>query len=127
MNDTLMIHNVLYLCGLTGRYRGYPMLISAVRISIEDEGQTRIVARSLYSRVAQECRCPLYRVERNIRTMVMHTWNTNRDYLQEIAGYPLYAPPTSSEFIGIIASHILRKRSGDVVASHLSGRGTYYF
>ena len=124
--NTMMIYNVLHLCGLSGKYRGYPLLIAAVQISIQDDGLTRAVTRSLYTRVAQECHCPLYCVERNIRTMVMHTWNTNRDYLQEIAGYPLHAPPTSSEFIGIIASHILRNRPDEKAEESLSGRGTYY-
>ena len=109
MNDTI-IREVLWPCGLSGRYRGFPLLITAIRLCIDDESQARMVSKSLYARVAEECGCPLYCVERNLRTMVSRAWKTNRPYLQEMAGYPLHSPPTSSEFINIIVSYILRAK-----------------
>lgn len=109
MNDTI-IREVLWSCGLSGRYRGFPLLVTAIQICIEDEERSLAVSGSLYARVAERCHCPVYRVERNLRTMVSHAWKINKEYLQEIAGYPLHSPPTSSEFINIIVSYILRAK-----------------
>ena len=49
-------------------------------------------------------------VERNLRTVVSRAWQVNPDLLCRMAGYPLTAAPTASEFIEIIASYIIRSR-----------------
>lgn len=108
MNDTI-IREVLWPCGLSGRYRGFPLLITAIRLCIENEGQARMVFKSLYARVAEERGCPLYCVERNIRTVIKRAWAVNPGYMRELAGYPMAAPPSSTEFIEIISSYILRE------------------
>ena len=108
MNDTI-IREVLWPCGLSGRYRGFPLLITAIRLCIDDEIQARMVSKSLYARVAEECGCPLYCVDRNIRTVIKRAWAVNPGYMRELTGYPMAAPPSSTEFIEIISSYILRE------------------
>ena len=113
MDNLSAIYNILHRCGISGKYRGFAMLLSAIQMSIEDDAQGSMITQSLYSRVAEECRCPIYCVERNIRTVVMRAWKTNRTYLQEMAGYLLVGPPTSSEFIVIITTYILCERCAE--------------
>ncbi len=103
-----IIKDTLRPFGLSRKYRGYPVLICAVRMTITDEDQTSPITKKLYARVAEECDCPTYCVEKNIRTVIMRAWKVNRTYMEELAGYPLGAPPTVSEFIDIVASHIQR-------------------
>ena len=47
-------------------------------------------------------------VERSIRTVVDRAWKIDSRLLREIAGYNLDRIPTASEFIEIMATHILR-------------------
>ena len=54
--------------------------------------------------------CKWTTVERNIRTAVARAWSVNRSLLLEMAGYPLDTEPSASEFIEIIATHIIRSR-----------------
>lgn len=114
MNDTV-IREVLWPCGLSGRYRGFSLLITAIRFCIDDESQARMVSKSLYARVAEECGCPLHCVDRNIRTVIKRAWSVNPGYMRELAGYPMAAPPSSTEFIEIISSYILRERLTELV------------
>ena len=47
-------------------------------------------------------------MERSIRTVVDRAWKIDNWLLREIAGYNLERIPTASEFIEIMATHILR-------------------
>lgn len=102
----IVIGNVLRPMGITRNYRGYQQVIVAIRLVIEDESRLQSITKEVYSRVAEECNCPVLTVERNIRTLIFRAWSVNREYLCEIAGFPLTAPPSVSEFIDIMATYI---------------------
>ena len=104
------IIDVLRPLGLTERYRGYPILIEAVNQTITNGKSKFPLVQNLYSSIAEEYGFPVHCVERNIRTLAHRAWKVNPGYLQELAGYPLKGPPTVSEFIDILASHVLRQR-----------------
>ena len=57
---------------------------------------------------AEHFECNWTAVERNIRTAVSRAWSVNPDLLCQMAGYPLESEPTSSQFIEIISSYIIR-------------------
>ena len=48
-----------------------------------------------------------YMVERVLRTVIRCCWRQcDRVFLEEIAGTVLWAPPTNSEFLDLLASHL---------------------
>ena len=103
---TETIKNVLHHLGITRNYQGYHQTAIAVKLVIEDEVRLLSVTKSIYWPVAEECSCNPLTVERNIRTVILNVWRNNREYLNQIAGFHLSAPPTVSQFIDIIATHI---------------------
>ena len=71
------------------------------------------VTEEIYEVVALQTRCHPSNVERNIRTVVLCAWHTNRPLLVKMAGFTLTAPPRASQFIDIIASYIQREVLSD--------------
>lgn len=102
------LNEILYTLGITGKYKGYQMIIIAVELALEDEGRLCSVMKELYQPVAYICACPCHCVEHNIRTAIFHAWRMNKEFLFDIAKYPLYAPPSVSEFITILVSYVQR-------------------
>ena len=79
----------------------------------EDESRLLNVTEEIYEVVALQTRCHPSNVERNIRTVVLCAWHTNRPLLVKMAGFTLTAPPRASQFIDIIASYIQREVLSD--------------
>ena len=77
--------------GITRCYKGFPLTVYAIHLAVHFG-------------------CKWTAVERNLRTVVSRAWQVNPDLLCRMAGYPLTAAPTASEFIEIIASYIIRSR-----------------
>ena len=106
-----------YIKGLLGsmavsaKYRGYPITVVACELLLEDEMLLYAVNKELYPKVAQRCKCSGTTIERNIRTVIMHIWDRNRQKLFEIAGYEMDAPPPVTEFLGILISHLQRSET----------------
>lgn len=93
---------------VTGRYRGYKQAVIALQIIVENEDAIYSVNENIYLEVARRCGCNPKCIERNIRTIIYRIWRINKDRLRAMAGYPLIAPPTVSEFLDIVANHIRR-------------------
>ena len=104
------IENELQLLGITRRYLGYRQTALAVELAIEDESRLHNITGRIYSVIGERCACKEGCIERNIRTASQVAWKTNRPRLRRIAGYPLYAPPSASEFIAILVSHLQRSQ-----------------
>ena len=106
--DTI-IRETLRPFGITRNYRGYPQTVKAIALVIEDESRLLHVTAEVYEVVAKQIPCNLSNVERNIRTVIICAWRTNRSLLIEMAGFTLLSPPCVSQFLDIVASHIQRK------------------
>ena len=100
------IRRTLYHLRITGNYRGTRQLACAVELVLEDDSRLLSVIREIYTPVAERCGCNVETIERNIRTVIFRVWHTRRKALIELAGYPMDAPPTVSEFIAILADYI---------------------
>ena len=85
----------------------------AIALVLEDESRLLNVTEEIYEVVALQTRCHPSNVERNIRTVVLCAWHTNRPLLVKMAGFTLTAPPRASQFIDIIASYIQREVLSD--------------
>ena len=96
-----------------GKTAYYPQTVRAIALVLEDESRLLNVTEEIYEVVALQTRCHPSNVERNIRTVVLCAWHTNRPLLVKMAGFTLTAPPRASQFIDIIASYIQREVLSD--------------
>ena len=104
----LRIKELLHSLGITGKYRGYTYTMIACELALEDETRLYCITSEVYNRIASECECGKASVERNIRTVIMKAWKLRRERLVEMAGLPLSAPPTVSDFIDYLITYIQR-------------------
>lgn len=95
---------LLRYLGITRNYRGYQQACLAVGLVKEDPNRLHHIMHEVYYVVAQECSCSPLCVERNIRTIILKSWNCNRSRLCELAGCNLISPPTAAEFIDILST-----------------------
>lgn len=102
------IQEILRELGIGMTYRGYQRTAIAIALALEDESRLTAVTKEIYARTGTQTDCQWTAVERNIRTVIQRAWKVNPQRLTQMAGYPLTAPPTASEFIEIITNHILR-------------------
>lgn len=100
------IHDLLRSLGITAKYSGYSMTVKACNLIMEDESRLLKVTKLLYPVVAAQCNVGKITVERNIRTIIYKAWDTNRERLCEIARFNLVAPPSSTEFLDMLVSHL---------------------
>lgn len=89
--------------GIHSTYKGYRFLIYALELTLEDDERLLFVTKYLYPTVAQRYRTTVNCVDRNLRTIIHHCWNSeSRCTLQNITSYPLTTCPTVTEFIDIL-------------------------
>lgn len=98
----------LRMMGIGRRYLGYQLTIKAVRMVAMNENLLLAMKQGIYEPLAQEDFCDWRAVERNIRTIIHRAWHVNREYICELAGYPLRQEPTVSEFLEMLAAHVTR-------------------
>lgn len=106
----IMIKDLLGSLTVTAKYRGYPITVAACELLLEDEMLLYSVNKELYPKIAERCNCRKETVERNIRTVILHIWDRNREHLFEIAGYEMEVPPTVTEFLGILICYLQRMK-----------------
>ena len=102
------IQDTLRHFGITRCYKGFRHTTYAIYLAVQDESRLEAITKEIYMETATHFGCKWAAVERNIRTAVEIAWRVNRPLLCELAGYPLRTEPTSSEFIEIIATYIIR-------------------
>ena len=90
MGDTALMHEELQALGITPNYKGYQQAVDAMGCACSD-------------------------IERNLRTLSLRAWRVNPLRMQEIAPYPLSAPPAASQRITILTTHIQRLRAREAV------------
>lgn len=109
MTDILpLILDELQALGVTSNYKGRKQASMAVFLVLDDEDRLEHITKEVYWEVADSFGCKRADVERNIRTVSNRAWKSGRKRLIQIARYELLAPPSASEFIAIVATHIRR-------------------
>jgi two-component system response regulator (stage 0 sporulation protein A) len=94
---------------ITARHRGAVCLSAAVCLVADNEDLLFGVTKFLYPLVAQCCNTSWRCVEHNMRTAITACWeNGGRPGLEILARRPLDEKPTPTEFIEILASHLVR-------------------
>ena len=96
--------------GIGRQYLGYNLTIKAVRMVIADENRLLCIKRGIFQPIAQQEKCDWRTIERNIRTAIHRAWKVNRDYLTELARYPMHQEPKVTEFVEILSDHATQRR-----------------
>lgn len=104
------IHEILRRLGIGTRYIGHAIIATAVPLAVADETRLYCVSKRLYPEVAAVLQCSLTGIERNIRTAIEHAWQTNPEYLIELAGYELTQPPNVKQFLDILVTFLLHEQ-----------------
>lgn len=84
---------------ITSNYKGYYLLIEALKIARKDNVKGLIRVTDIYSVLSRMHNVPMNQVERHIRVTIVKCWNNNPEYLNLINGYNLSRTPTNYEFI----------------------------
>lgn len=110
--DTKTIVSDLRTLGIGRHYQGYHITIQAVRMVMTDSNCLLCIKQGIFVPLAGQQDCDWRTIERNIRTIIHRAWLVNRDYLTELAGYPMHNEPTVTEFVEMLADHALGRHAG---------------
>ena len=102
----LRITLTLKKVGVRRHYRGYPRLVYAISLVLEDEHRLEAITKEVYMPVAEKYRCSWKSVERSLRTMRDMIWREKREALGEITGFELTEPPRESYLLEILATFV---------------------
>ena len=64
------------------------------------------ITKDIYPSLAKQFKSTSVNVEHDIRTVINVCWESNKEAMDEIAGYPLRYKPTNSEFIDMMAYYL---------------------
>lgn len=106
--ETKTIVTDLRMLGIGRQYLGYNLTIKAVRMVVRDENRLLCIKQGVFVPLSEQQHCDWRTIERNIRTVIHRAWSVNRQYLGELAGYPICQEPTVTEFVEMLSAHILR-------------------
>lgn len=100
------LSQLIHRLGINATYRGYHYLYKAVLLALSDEDYLLSITKKMYLDIAAYYGIPVSNVERNLRTVITICWERgNREFLTEIASYPLTFRPSAGEFIDILVAY----------------------
>ena len=95
----MTLEQLLKQCKFSKRYHGYGEFMECLRITLANEDSLTYIT-GVYMEAAAKCHISWSGLERNIRTMLDHSWQTGgRIELEKISGCTLYAKPTIGELL----------------------------
>lgn len=105
------VYSLLNQIGITANYHGYFHTAWAVYLAAQQPERLSLVTKRLYPEVAKRCGTNWNCVERNIRTVAGVAWSNNRELLESWACHSLPRRPKASEFLAILATHLLSEKT----------------
>lgn len=110
------ISYLLWKLGISSQYLGYHCIERSIYLALEDPERLTMLTTWLYPDVAKIFHKSPKCIERNIRTVVNVCWeHSDRNFLNELAGYPLTQRPTNGQFISMIVQYILLNSSNSKI------------
>lgn len=101
------IQQLLLQLGIQSTYLGFRYLVYAMYLCLKNEDYLTSVYKTLYIDIAEHFGSSRQNVEHCIRTAVNRCWyHGNREFLMQIAKYPLTGKPANGEFIDILYHHL---------------------
>jgi len=105
----LIVNHLKYL-GAPMQIKGYPMLVEAIYLAVQEPERVHAITSALYPKVGEACHATGSQVERNLRHIVERIWDRCRvEVMEEYFGNSLDMTrdkPNNSEFIATVAEHI---------------------
>lgn len=116
-NLTKRISDILLEIGVPSHVRGYRYVRRAIELTVRDRKYIEAVTKGLYPDLAKEYGTTGSRVERAMRHAIECAWDRgDLEALKKYFGNTVSGnkgKPTNSEFIAMIAEHILLERGSD--------------
>lgn len=103
------IYEIIRSLGATSKYKGYYYMAEAVQIVRQMPEQPIKVTKDVYPYLATKYKSTPMNVEHDIRTLINVCWISNKEGMDEIAGYTMSYKPTNSEFIDMLAYYMERQ------------------
>lgn len=100
------VYQLIRKLGATSKYKGYFFVAEAVQICMESQEVPIKITKDIYPYLAKKFKSTPMNVEHDIRTVINACWKTNKEAMDEIAGYQLFYRPTNSEFIDMLAYYL---------------------
>lgn len=100
------VYRLIRQLGVTSKYKGYYYVAEAVRMFMEIQDHPIKITKDIYPSLAKQFKSTSVNVEHDIRTVINVCWESNKEAMDEIAGYPLRYKPTNSEFIDMMAYYL---------------------
>ena len=108
------VYGIIRRLGVTSKYKGYYFLAEAINMVMEKKDEQMRITKDIYPGLARKFKSTPSNIEHDIRTVVSICWKTNKNSLDEIAGYPLKFKPTNSKFIDMVAYYLLEENTAEV-------------
>lgn len=110
MNYEKVIINTLDSFGVSRSYTGYSYVVYALTLILEDNGRMECITKALYLDVAKHFHTTWSCVEKNMRTIVNHVWDSHNTELLEIifnrSGRS--KKPTNKEFLKYMYDYVIQ-------------------
>lgn len=102
----MKVCEVIRKLGATSKYKGYYYIAEAVALAMEIPDRPVKVTKDVYPYLATKYKSTPMNVEHDIRTLINVCWISNKEGMDEIAGYTMNYKPTNSEFIDMLAYYM---------------------
>ena len=83
-------------------------MAEAIKMFMEIQDHPIKITKDIYPSLAKQFKSTPVNVEHDIRTVINVCWESNKEAMNEIAGYPLRYKPTNSEFIDMMAYYLMQ-------------------
>ena len=110
MNYEKMIINTLDSFGVSRSYTGYNYVVHGLLLILEDDERIECITKTLYLDIAKHFHTTWACVEKNMRTVVNHVWNSHNIELLEIIFNRTNRSkkPTNKEFLKYMYDYIIQ-------------------
>ncbi len=105
-----MVCKIIRQFRISSRYKGYPLIIDAIEMYIENNGKSIQITKDIYPILATKYNMSLSSVERDIRTIIEICWHNDNKSIEEMLGYKINKCPSNSIFIDAIAHYIANNK-----------------
>lgn len=100
----MKIDDFLFICRISRRYKGCRYIKYAIELinEVEDD-EIYLITKDIYPSIAKKFHTSTMVVESNIRTVVRHLFNEQKDILKPIFGYIPNKCPSNAQFLDALA------------------------
>lgn len=105
------VYGLIRKLGVTSKYKGYYFVAEAIHMTMEFQEKPIKITKDIYPYLAKKFKSTPMNVEHDIRTVINVCWETNKERMEQIAGYSLTYKPTNSEFVDMMAYYLREEQN----------------